>query len=58
MVIITRHVFINISQTKPFSAVKLDVGYKKKKKKKSFPVMPKSPIVRKTVEKIGLGPSP
>ena len=48
MVTITRHVFINILQTKHFLAVNFSMGYEKNM---SFLVIAKSP----KVEKIGLG---
>ena len=53
-VTITRHmhVFINIFQTKHFSAVKFTMGYKKNM---SFLVVTKSSKIGKKVEKIGLG---
>ena len=52
MITITRHVFINIFQTKHLSAVKVIMIYEKKI---SFLVIPKSPKVWKKVEKKGLG---
>ena len=48
----TRHIFINISQTEHFPAVKFDMGYEKNM---SFLVIPKSPNLWKKVEKTGLG---
>ena len=39
---LTRHIFINISQTEHFSAVKFAMGYEKNM---SFPLIPKSPKV-------------
>ena len=52
MVTITRHLFINIFQMQHFSAMIFYMGYEKNM---SFLVIPKSPKVRKKVEKIGLG---
>ena len=52
MVIIARHVFINIFQTEHFSAVKFAIA---DKKNLSFLVIPTSLKVWKKVEKIGLG---
>ena len=52
MVTITRHIFINISETEQFSAVKFATGYEKNM---SFLVITKSQKVWKKVEKIGLG---
>ena len=50
-VTIIKHVFINIFQVEPISAVKFDTGCEKNM---SFLVIPKSPKVWKKVEKIGL----
>ena len=47
MVIITRHIFINIFKTEHFSAVKFSMGFEKNT---SFLVVPKSPKVCKKVE--------
>ena len=52
MVTITRHIFIHISQTEHFPAVKFAIGYEKII---SFLVIAKSPKVGKRVETIGLG---
>ena len=52
MVTITRHVFINVFQTEHISVVKFNMGYEKNM---SFLAIPKSPKLRKEVEKIGLG---
>ena len=52
MVTITRHVFINISQTEHFSAVKFAMGYENNM---SFLVIAKSQKACKKIEKIGPG---
>ena len=52
MVTITKHIFINIFQMERFSAVKFAMGYKKNM---SFCDTRISKILKKKVEKIGLG---
>ena len=48
MVAITKHGFLNIFQTKPFSNVKFAMDYEKKK---ILPAIPKSQKVWKAVER-------